>query len=138
MPPTSSVARSVLPRRDRVADPPAVRRDGLAPHHQRLRSDRGALGHQRPGQRDRVRAEGGTRADPDPAESDLAKLDRSALEQRLPGWSFSLLTNSPELSQSAASVGRRGELHRPLLYGALVLLLLETFLAWKFGYHDSS
>jgi hypothetical protein len=77
-------------------------------------------------------------ADPDPAESDLAKLDRSALEQRLPGWSFSLLTNSLELSQSAASVSRRGELHRPLLYGALVLLLVETFLAWKFGYHDSS
>ena len=77
-------------------------------------------------------------ADPDPAESDLAKLDRSAMEQRLPGWSFSLLTNSPELSQSAAAVGRRGELHRPLLYGALVLLLLETFLAWKFGHHEPS
>jgi len=77
-------------------------------------------------------------ADPDPAESNLAKLDRGELEQRLPGWSFSILTNGPELSQSAASVSRRGELHQPLLYGALVLLLLETFLAWKFGHHDSS
>jgi hypothetical protein len=77
-------------------------------------------------------------ADPDPAESDLAKLDRSALEQRLPGWNFVHLTNWRELSQSAASVSRRGELHRPLLYGALVLLLVETFLAWKFGHHDSS
>ncbi len=77
-------------------------------------------------------------ANPDPAESDLAKLVRSALEQRLPGWCFSLLTNGPELSQSAASVSRRGELHRPLLYGALVLLLLETFLAWKFGHHEPS
>ncbi len=77
-------------------------------------------------------------ADPDPEESNLAKLDRSALEQRLPGWSFVLLNNSPELSKNAASVSRRGELHRPLLYGALALLLMETFLAWKFGHHDPS
>ncbi len=77
-------------------------------------------------------------ANPDPAESNLAKLDRSALEQNLPGWRFDLLTNSPELSQSAAAVSHRGELHRPLLYGALALLLLETFLAWKFGHHEPS
>jgi Aerotolerance regulator N-terminal/von Willebrand factor type A domain len=77
-------------------------------------------------------------ADSDPAESDLAKLDRSRLEQRLPGWRFDILPNSPELSQSAAAVSHRGELHRPMLYGALVLLLLETFLAWKFGHHEPS
>ena len=77
-------------------------------------------------------------ADPDPAESNLAKLDRGTLEQRLPGWRFDLLTNSPDLSQSAAAVSHRGELHRPLLYGALALLLLETFLAWKFGHHEPS
>jgi hypothetical protein len=76
-------------------------------------------------------------ANPDPAESDLAKLDRTALEQRLPGWNFVHMTNVSELTQSAASVGRRGELHRPLLYGALALLLLESLLAWKFGHHES-
>ncbi len=76
-------------------------------------------------------------ANPDPAESDPAKLDQSTLEQRLPGWNFVHLTNWRELTKSSASVGRRGELHRPLLYGALVLLLLESFLAWKFGHHDS-
>jgi hypothetical protein len=35
-------------------------------------------------------------------------------------------------------VGQRGELHRPLLYAVLLLLLLESFLAWKFGHHDSA
>jgi hypothetical protein len=77
-------------------------------------------------------------ANPDPAESDPAKLDQSSLSERLPGWNFAYLTNWRELTRSAASVGRRGELHRPLLYGALMLLLLESFLAWKFGHHDSS
>ena len=77
-------------------------------------------------------------ANPDPAESDPAKLDEPSLEERLPGWNFVYLTNWRELTRSAASVGRRGELHRPLLYGALLLLLLESFLAWKFGHHDSS
>ena len=76
-------------------------------------------------------------ASPDPAESDLAKLDQAGLQERLPGFSFAHLTNWRELARSAVSVGRRGELHRPLLYGALFLLLLESFLAWKFGHHDS-
>lgn len=75
-------------------------------------------------------------ANPDPAESDLAKLDQTTLAQRLPGWNFDYLSSSRELTRSTASVGRRGELHRPLLYGALIVLLLESFLAWKFGHHD--
>lgn len=77
-------------------------------------------------------------ANPDPAESNLARLDQSGLERQLPGWKFTYLTNWRELTQSAASVGRRGELHRPLLFGALALLLLESFLAWKFGHNDPS
>lgn len=76
-------------------------------------------------------------ASPDPAESDLAKLDEAALQDRLPGFSFAHLTNWRELAHSAVSVGRRGELHRPLLYAAVFLLLLESLLAWKFGHHDS-
>ncbi len=74
-------------------------------------------------------------ANPDPAESDPAKLDRAALAEAVPGWNFAYLTNWKELQSSAASVSRRGELHRPLLYGVLVLLILESFLAWKFGHH---
>jgi hypothetical protein len=77
-------------------------------------------------------------ANPDPAESDPAKLDRAALAERLPGWNFIHLTNGRELAQNAASVGRRGELHRPLLYGVLLLLLVESITAWKFGHNDPS
>jgi hypothetical protein len=73
-----------------------------------------------------------------PAESDLSKLDRADLAEQLPGWNFLYLTNSKELTEDARSVGRRGELHRPLLYGLLILLLVESLLAWKFGHHDSS
>ncbi len=77
-------------------------------------------------------------ANPDPAESDPAKLDRTALAERLPGWNFIHLTNWRELARNAASVGRRGELHRPLLYGVLILLLVESVAAWKFGHNDPS
>jgi hypothetical protein len=77
-------------------------------------------------------------ANTDPAESDLKKLDRAELSEMLPGWNFLYLTNSSELTEDARAVGRRGELHRPLLYGLLVLLLVESILAWKFGHHDSS
>jgi Aerotolerance regulator N-terminal/von Willebrand factor type A domain/CARDB len=77
-------------------------------------------------------------ANTDPAESDLTKLDRAALTEAVPGWNFQYLTNSKELTADASTVGRRGELHRPLLYGLLLLLLLESILAWKFGHHESA
>jgi hypothetical protein len=79
-------------------------------------------------------------ANTDPAESDLAKLDQAALAELLPGWNFIYvhLTNWQELSRDAASVTRRGELHRPMLYSLLVLLLVESVLAWRFGHHDPS
>ena len=51
-------------------------------------------------------------ANPDPAESDLTKLDRAALAEAIPGWNFLYLTNSKELALDVASVGRRGELHQ--------------------------
>ncbi|QEH36861.1 hypothetical protein OJF2_54460 [Aquisphaera giovannonii] len=75
-------------------------------------------------------------AGPDPAESDPAKLDKSGLAERIPGWNFLHLDNWRELSRSAASMSRRGEMHRSLLLGALGLLLLESFLAWRFGHHE--
>jgi hypothetical protein len=77
-------------------------------------------------------------ANTDPAESDLTKLDRASLSEAVPGWNFLYLTNSKELTQDASTVGRRGELHRPLLYGVLMLLLVESILAWKFGHHESA
>jgi hypothetical protein len=75
-------------------------------------------------------------ANTDPAESELTKLDRSSLTQAVPGWNFSYLTNAQELSQDTASVAQRGELHRPILFGVLILLLVESILAWKFGHNE--
>jgi hypothetical protein len=79
-------------------------------------------------------------ANTDPAESDLAKLDEAVLGDLLPGWKFIYVHPSDwrELTRDAASVGRRGELHRPMLYAVLALLLVESILAWKFGHHDPS
>ena len=77
-------------------------------------------------------------ANTDPAESDLTKLDRTRLGRAVPGWNFVYLTNFRELTRDSPAVGRRGELHRPLLYGVLALLLVESFLAWRFGHHGSS
>jgi hypothetical protein len=77
-------------------------------------------------------------ANTDPAESDLARLDQAVLGELLPGWNFLYVhpSNWKELTQDAASVGRRGELHRPMLYAVLVLLLVESILAWRFGHHE--
>ncbi len=77
-------------------------------------------------------------ANTDPAESDLSRLDESVLAELLPGWKFVYIHPSDwkELTRDAASVGRRGELHRPLLYAVLALLLVESILAWKFGHHE--
>lgn len=74
-------------------------------------------------------------ANPDPAESDPAVLDRAGLAAAVPGWSFAYLTDWKGLTGDAAAVSRRGELHRPLLYALLFFLLFETFLAWRFGHH---
>lgn len=72
-------------------------------------------------------------ANPDPAESDPAKLDRAGLAAAVPGWKFDYMTNWKELTGNAGAISRRGELHRQLLYALLALLLIESFLAWRFG-----
>ena len=74
-------------------------------------------------------------ANPDPIESDPTRLDRASLAEAVPGWKFTYLTNWRDLSQSATSVGRRGELHRPLLFALLAMLLVESTMAWWFGHH---
>jgi len=74
-------------------------------------------------------------ANPDPAESDPARLDQAGLKSAVPGWAFTLMTDWKALTGDAGAVSRRGELHRPLLYALLVFLLLESFLAWRFGHH---
>ena len=74
-------------------------------------------------------------ANPDPIESDPAKLDRAGLVDSIPGWTFTYLTNWKDLTGNASSVGRRGELHRPLLYALLAFLIIESVAAWRFGHH---
>ena len=72
----------------------------------------------------------------DPAESDPAKLDATALKAALPGWAFQYEEDWRKILNNVAAVGQRGELHRSLLYGVLALLLIESILAWKFGHHS--
>jgi len=74
---------------------------------------------------------------PPSQESDTAKLDRAGVAAALPGWNFAYLTNWKELSNNASAVGRRGELHRPLLFGVLALILAESIIAWYFGHRAS-
>ncbi len=62
------------------------------------------------------------------------KLDRAGLAAAVPSWNFAYMTNWKELAGNAGAVSRRGELHRPFLYGVLALLLVESVLAWIFGH----
>ena len=74
-------------------------------------------------------------ANPDPAESDPAKLDPNGLKDAVPGWKFLYDSDWRGLEKNASAVGQRGELHRPMLWAVLVLLIVESVLAWKFGHH---
>jgi hypothetical protein len=74
-------------------------------------------------------------ADPDPAESDPAKLDRASLAEAVPGWKFDYRNDWNNLTRDAKSIGRHGELHRQLLYAVLALLIIESIMAWRFGHH---
>jgi hypothetical protein len=74
-------------------------------------------------------------ANTDPAESQLDKLDKSALALAVPGWDFNYYDDWRGLMQAPTSISQQGELHRPLLMGVLALLFIETVLAWIFGHH---
>jgi hypothetical protein len=71
----------------------------------------------------------------DPHESDPAKLDHAGLKEALPNWEFFYDNDWRPLSSNASSVGQRGELHRPLLWAVLTLLIIESIVAWRFGHH---
>lgn len=72
-------------------------------------------------------------ANPDPIESDPARVDPSTLKALMPRWKFSIWDGGPVDRVDAASVGRRGELHRALLPAVLGLVLGESLLAWWIG-----
>lgn len=73
----------------------------------------------------------------DPRESDLARIEPDELRERFPAWRFVYLTNWQAIALGQASVlENRGELHRSILVAALLLLFVESFLAWKFGHYS--
>jgi len=74
-------------------------------------------------------------ANPDPIESDPAKLDQSGLKDAVRGWKFVYDSDWRGLEKNASSLGRRGEMHRPMLWAVLILLIVESVLAWRFGHH---
>jgi hypothetical protein len=71
----------------------------------------------------------------DPAESDLAKLSEEELREDVwPGVPFVHQTSWEDpADEPVARIGRPSKLPKGLLYGVLVLLFAETFLARRFG-----
>jgi hypothetical protein len=69
-------------------------------------------------------------------ESDLARMTADELKTMFPGWEFAI-TDRWDEAQAVASAGPSvsGEFHRPLLYAALAILFLETWLARRFSHH---
>jgi hypothetical protein len=73
----------------------------------------------------------------DTVESDLAKLTPQELHEQL--WSGIPFETSREglEDEPVERISRRATWAKELLYGALGLLFLETFLAWRFGHHPT-
>ena len=72
----------------------------------------------------------------DTVESDLAKLSPEQLREEVwPGVPFAYQTRLEDLVVAPTAGIGRGTLSKELLYGVLALLLLETYLAWRFGHH---
>ncbi len=66
-------------------------------------------------------------------ESDPARVEPAALKEVVPGFDPVVIKSADELTKAADDVTRRGEIHRPLLIAVLVLILLETLMAWWIG-----
>lgn len=66
-------------------------------------------------------------------ESDPARIEPSALKEIVPGFDPVVIKSAEELNKAAEEVARRGEIHRPLLLAVLILILLETLMAWWMG-----
>ena len=72
-----------------------------------------------------------------PSESDLTPIDAADLQNQIwQGVRFEHRTTWQDLNHDiGGEISRRGKLHRWLLLGVMGLLLGETLLAWRFGYH---
>ena len=68
-------------------------------------------------------------ANPDPRESDLARIPSPALQQAYPALKMEVSGEA----KGGSSAGGAREYWRAILTGVLAILALETLLAWKFG-----
>jgi hypothetical protein len=73
----------------------------------------------------------------DPVESDLARISPEELRDVVwPKVPFVHQTTWQDLDREPVGrITRHAGLPKALLYVALTLLFVETFLAWRFGYH---
>jgi uncharacterized membrane protein len=72
----------------------------------------------------------------DTAEGDLTQLDDGQLAELWPDASLVREGGWERVDrETAATIVHRGRLHVYLLYAALALIFVETFLAWRFGHH---
>jgi len=72
----------------------------------------------------------------DTAEGDLTQIDDGQLAELWPDASLVREGGWERVDrETAAAIVHRGRLHVYLLYAALALIFVETFLAWRFGHH---
>ncbi|MGD0517118.1 MAG: BatA domain-containing protein [Thermoguttaceae bacterium] len=71
----------------------------------------------------------------DPAEGNLAALDKSQLAERLKGLKYEY--EQASMFQSAADKTAGYDLSEVILYALVLLLLIEQILAWSVSYHPS-
>jgi len=70
------------------------------------------------------------------AEGDLTQLDDAEIAELWPDASLVREGGWERVDrETAAAIVHRGRLHVHLLYAALALIFVETFLAWRFGHH---
>ncbi len=76
-------------------------------------------------------------ANVDATEGDLTRLEEEQLREIWPDVELFRETGFESVEDdNTAAIVQRGRLHVHLLYAALAIMFLETFLAWRFGYHQ--
>lgn len=100
------------------------------------------LGYERPPERGTTsptprREEQVFGVNPDAGEGALLRAERAAVRGRFPGVELKVTSGLEEGAAQALAPVREGELTRWLLIAVLAILLLEPYLAMRFGRHDA-
>ena len=74
---------------------------------------------------------------PDPDEGSLLRAEHDAVRGRFPGLTLRVTAGLEQGATEAFAPVREGEFTRWLLIAVLVILLLEPYLAMRFGRHDT-